>query len=229
MDNPVALTPIAHIKNDFPSKFGIPRQSLLVEELAAQIIFEPAYRNADALRGLEDYSHIWLIWYFSQAHRDGWSPTVRPPRLGGNKRMGVFATRSPFRPNPLGLSVVRLDGIALDTPEGPVLHINGADLMDGTPIFDIKPYLPFVDSQPDARGGFADTVKHHALQVSFPPELLSLVPPEHRQALWGVLAGDPRPSYQNDPARVYGLPFAGLEIKFMVSDDTLTVTAVTEA
>lgn len=218
---------IARIHNDFPSKFGIPRQSGLVDSLCATIVFEPPYRNPDALRGLEDYSHIWLIWQFSQNQREGWSPTVRPPRLGGNTRMGVFATRSPFRPNPLGLSAVKVERIELHTPLGPVIHISGADLMNDTPIYDIKPYLPFVDSHPEATGGFADQARDHALSVNIPPNWLSVVPQAHQAALIGILSHDPRPSYQHDPQRIYGLPFAGMEIKFTVSDDQLTVIQIT--
>lgn len=220
------LHTIAHIHSAFPTKFGIPRQSGLVEELRSQIIFAPEYRNADAFRGLEGYSHIWLLWEFSEAKRDTWSPTVRPPRLGGNKRVGVFATRSPFRPNPIGLSVVRLEKIELHTPEGPVLHVCGADLMDGTPIYDIKPYLPHIDSHPEAAAGFSAQAAEHALTVVFPEPWESLVPPEHRAALRAVLAQDPRPSYQNDPERVYGFAFAGMEVKFTVQEGTLTVCGI---
>lgn len=220
------LHTIAHIHSAFPTKFGIPRQSGLVEELRSQIIFAPEYRNADAFRGLEGYSHIWLLWEFSEAKRDTWSPTVRPPRLGGNKRVGVFATRSPFRPNPIGLSVVRLEKIELHTPEGPVLHVCGADLMDGTPIYDIKPYLPHIDSHPEAAAGFSSQAAEHALTVVFPEPWESLVPPEHRAALRAVLAQDPRPSYQNDPERVYGFAFAGMEVKFTVQEGTLTVCGI---
>ena len=225
MDLP-ALHVVARIHSDFPAKFGIPRQSGLVDALEALVVFEPEYRNPDALRGLEDFSHIWLIWQFSQAVRDGWSPTVRPPRLGGNARMGVFATRSPFRPNAIGLSSVRLEGIALHPELGPVLHVAGADLMDGTPIFDIKPYLPYGDCHPQATGGFASIPAQPSLQVSFPAELLALVPEDRRGALTAVLAHDPRPPYQHDPQRVYGLPFAGLDIRFQVEDTLLTVVQV---
>lgn len=218
---------IARIRTDFPTKFGIPRQSGLVESLKAQIVFEPEYRNPAALRGLDGFSHIWLIWGFSEALRDGWSPTVRPPRLGGNKRVGVFATRSPFRPNSLGLSSVRLECIETDAELGPVLHVAGADLLDNTPIYDIKPYLPHVDSHPDAQGGFAAPLTDYALQVVFPPTLLERIPAERRDALLGVLANDPRPSYQNDPERRYGFLFAGFEIRFTVQDEVLTVCEVT--
>lgn len=217
---------IARIRTDFPSKFGIPRQSNLVDELSAKIVFEPEFRNADAVRGLEQYTHLWLIWCFSEAVREEWSPTVRPPRLGGNRRVGVFATRSPFRPNPLGLSSVRLDRVCPDTPEGPVLHIRGADLMDNTPIYDIKPYLRYVDCHPDAADGFAGDVKQHCLTVDFPASLLSLLPPEKQAAVCGVLAQDPRPGYQNDPDRVYGLDFAGFCIRFRVSESVLQVCEV---
>jgi len=217
---------IAHIKSEFPTKFGIPRQSGLVEGLRATVVFEPEYRNPDAFRGLEDFSHVWLIWEFSQAVREEWSPTVRPPRLGGNKRMGVFATRSPFRPNPIGLSCVRLEGMELDSELGPVLRVSGADLMDGTPIFDVKPYIPYADCQSQATGGFTQQVERRLLQVSFPEQLLQQVPEGHREGLLGVLANDPRPSYQKDPQRIYGMAFAGLEVRFRVEEDTLTVVDV---
>ncbi len=217
---------IAHIRSDFPTKFGIPRQSGLVEELKATVVFEPEYRNPDALRGLEDFSHLWLIWEFSKAVREDWSPTVRPPRLGGNKRLGVFATRSPFRPNPLGLSCVRLDKVDTDPELGPVLRVSGADLMDGTPIFDIKPYIPYADCQPQATGGFTQQVERKLLKVECPEELLSQVPEHSRQALLGVLANDPRHSYQNDPERVYGMEFAQVEVRFSVAEDVLTVRGV---
>ena len=217
---------IARIRSDFPTKFGIPRQSGLVEELKARVVFEPDYRNPDALRGLEEFSHLWLIWQFSQAVRDTWSPTVRPPRLGGNTRMGVFATRSPFRPNPIGLSCVRLVGMEKDPELGHVLVVAGADLMDGTPILDIKPYLPYADSHPEALGGFTGNVGGKVLEVDFPPELLDKVPEDKREALVGVLSRDPRPSYQHDPERVYGMAFAGLEVRFSVDGDVLHVRAV---
>jgi len=220
---------IAHIKSEFPTKFGIPRQSGLVEGLRATVVFEPEYRNPDAFRGLEDFSHVWLIWEFSKAVREDWSPTVRPPRLGGNKRLGVFATRSPFRPNPIGLSCVRLEGVELDNELGPVLHVSGADLMDGTPIFDVKPYIPYADCQSQATGGFTQQVERRLLQVSFPEPLLRQVPEERRDGLIGVLANDPRPSYQNDPERVYGMAFAGLEVRFRVEEDTLNVVEVKPA
>ena len=221
-----SLNIIARIHSDFPTKFGIPRQSGLVPQLRGRVIFEPEYRNPDAVRGLEDFSHIWLIWQFSRAVREGWSPTVRPPRLGGNRRMGVFATRSPFRPNALGLSSVRLDRVELDPALGPVLHVSGADLMDGTPIFDIKPYLPYTDSHPQATGGFTDGLAHAPLTVECSPALLEHIPADSREGLLGVLAGDPRPRYQEDPQRVYGLSFAGRNVKFTVDGDRLTVIAV---
>lgn len=217
---------IAHIRTDFPSKFGIPRQSGLIDTLKATIIFEPEYRNPDALRGLEEFSHIWLLWEFSEALRDTWSPMVKPPRLGGNTRMGVFATRSPYRPNSIGLSSVRLERIELYTDLGPILHVTGADLMDNTPIYDIKPYLPFTDSRPEAVGGFADPVKDYALKVEFPEELLCLIPEERRDAILGVLACDPRPSYQKDPERIYGVEFAGFDVRFTVHEAALTVCEV---
>ena len=217
---------IAHIRSDFHTKFGIPRQSGLVDALRATVVFEPEYRNPDALRGLEGFSHIWLIWQFSQAVREKWSPTVRPPRLGGNERLGVFATRSPYRPNALGLSSVGLEGVELDPELGPVLYVSGADLMDGTPIYDIKPYAPYADAHPEARGGFTDQVPRRRLAVDCPPELLDKVPEGKRAALLGVLAEDPRPAYQNDPERVYAMAFAGLDVKFRVSGGTLTVCGV---
>lgn len=217
---------IANIHSDFPTKFGIPRQSGLVEELTAKIVFTPDYRAPEAVRGLEDFSHIWLIWQFSKAVREHWSPTVRPPRLGGNTRMGVFATRSPFRPNAIGLSCVRLLKVEPNTQEGPVLTVAGADLMDGTPILDIKPYIPYADCHPDAAEGFTGQTQSHHLQVAFPPELLEQVPQADRAALTGVLANDPRPSYQHDPQRVYGMEFGPLEVHFTVDGELLTVTGV---
>ena len=221
-----AFRVIARIHSDFPTKFGIPRQSGLVDALRSTVVFEPEYRNPDALRGLEGFSHIWLLWQFSEAVREGWSPTVRPPRLGGNVRMGVFATRSPFRPNPIGLSCVRLEGVERHPQYGPVLQVAGADLMDGTPIYDIKPYLPYGDCHPEAVGGFAQAPKEATLQVVLPPELENEVPAHLREALIGVLAQDPRPPYQHSPERVYGLAFGGLEVKFTVSEDELTVRQV---
>lgn len=217
---------IAHMKSDFPTKFGIPRQSGLVDSLCSTIIFEPEYRNPDALRGLDAFSHLWLIWQFSEAIREDWSPTVRPPRLGGNARLGVFATRSPFRPNPLGLSSVKILGIEKTQMYGTVIHVAGADLMDGTPIFDIKPYIPYADCHPDATGGFTDLANDFILQVVFPEELLAQIPESKRKPLVDVLSHDPRPSYQQDSDRVYGLSFAGKNIRFRVHDSTLTVCAV---
>ena len=222
----MTLKVIAHIHTAFPTKFGIPRQSGLVDSLRGEVVFTPEYRNADAVRGLEDFSHIWLVWQFSGAVRDSWSPTVRPPRLGGNTRMGVFATRSPFRPNPLGLSSVKLEAIEHRPDVGPVLIVRGADLMDGTPIYDIKPYIPYADCHPDASEGFTGQTRMHLLQVEFPPDLLAQVPAADRAALTGVLASDPRPSYQHDPERVYGMEFAGLEVHFRVDGEVLTVTGI---
>lgn len=226
MDQVPPMKIIARIRSDFPTKFGIPRQSGLVEALKATVVFEPEYRNPDALRGLEGFSHIWLIWEFSESVREGWSPTVRPPRLGGNARIGVFATRSPFRPNPIGLSSVRLEGIVRHPELGPVLSVSGADLMDGTPILDIKPYLPYGDCHPDAAGGFTSGSRDTRLTVEFPARWLELISPDRRGALLGVLARDPRPSYQKDPDRVYGLPFAGFDVRFSVEGDRLTVREV---
>ena len=220
---------IAHIRSDFHTKFGIPRQSGLVDALRATVVFEPEYRNPDALRGLEGFSHIWLIWAFDQSIRQGWSPTVRPPRLGGNARMGVFATRSPFRPNPIGLSSVVLEAVEATPHDGTVLRVRGADLVDGTPILDIKPYIPYVDCRPEAVGGFASTPAAPTLTVNIPPHLLEKVPAEHREALEGVLALDPRPHYQDDPDRVYGFVFAGLEVRFSVEGDHLTVQDIAPA
>ena len=218
---------IAHIENDFSTKFGIPRQSGLVNSLRSRIVFAPEYRNPDAFRGLEDFSHVWLSWEFSQAVRQKWSPTVRPPRLGGNTRMGVFATRSPFRPNPVGLSAVQLEEVVLHGADAPYLVVSGADLMNGTPIYDIKPYLPHIDSHPDARGGFAVPAAEHRLKVVFPEQWLEKVPEQLRDGLTEVLAQDPRPSYQHDPERIYGFGFARLEVKFTVDGDVLTVCGVT--
>ena len=217
---------IARIRSDFLTKFGIPRQSGLVEELRARGGFEPEYRTPDALRGLEGFSHIWLIWAFHQSQRAEWSPTVRPPRLGGNRRVGVFASRSPFRPNPIGLSSVRLERIEYTHDLGPVLHVRGADLVDGTPILDIKPYLPYGDSHPEATGGFAGEPARPTLEVEIPPALLERLPPDRREPLREVLALDPRPRYQQDPERVYGFSFAGREVRFTVSGDRLTVTEI---
>ena len=217
---------IARIKSDFPTKFGIPRQSGLVGQLRATIIFEPEYRNPDSLRGIEDFSHIWLIWHFSKTERKEWSPTVRPPRLGGNKRLGVFATRSPFRPNALGLSSVKLIGLENTAEYGTVLHVAGADLMDGTPIFDIKPYIPYGDCHTDATGGFTDLAGDFLLTVDFPAALLAQIPENKRESLLGVLSHDPRPSYQKDSDRIYGLQFADFDIRFFVKNSQLTVTEI---
>ena len=225
MEN-VMIHPIATMRSDFPTKFGIPRQSNLVEGLESVIVFEPEYRNSDALRGIEGFSHLWIIWQFSEAVRQEWSPTVRPPRLGGNVRMGVFATRSPFRPNNLGLSCVKLLRVEHTENDGTVLHVAGADLMNGTPIFDIKPYIPYSDSFPEARGGFTDTAGDFLLQVDFPSPLLEILPENKREAAIGVLSHDPRPSYQRTPDRVYGLLFAGFDIRFTVKDTILTVCEV---
>ena len=219
---------IARIHSDFPEKFGIPRQSGLVPALRAKIVFEPEYRNPDALRGIEGFSHLWLIWQFSAAVRDTWSPTVRPPRLGGNERVGVFATRSPFRPNAIGLSCVKLEGVRHEDGFGDVLIVSGADLMDGTPIYDIKPYIPYADCRPEATEGFTGQIEMQALTVEIPPELLSRFPVEKRDALIGVLAQDPRPRYQTDASRVYGLEFGGYEVKFSVNGQKMTVTDITE-
>lgn len=221
MEFPVKI--IGHIETDFSEKFGIPRQSGLVESAMGKIVFEPEYKNADALRGLDGYSHIWIIWQFSESARDTWSPTVRPPRLGGNKRMGVFATRSPFRPNPIGLSCVKIESIDLKNVE---IHVSGVDMLNGTPILDIKPYLPHVDAKADAYGGFAADFKDYALEVNISDDLMEKIPEMHQKAVTDILAGDPRPSYQDDPKRVYGLSFGGLEIKFTVSDGVLNVIDV---
>ena len=217
---------IAKIHNDFKKKFGIPRQSGLCGGLLSRIVFEPEYRNPDALRGIDGFSHLWLIWQFSEAIRDSWSPTVRPPRLGGNKRVGVFATRSPYRPNPIGLSSVKLEGIEVTESEGSVLIVSGADLLDGTPIYDIKPYVAYSDCHTDAISGFADPVKNYALNVLFCKELLSKVHISKQESLIKILEQDPRPSYQDDPEREYGMRFASYEIFFTVDSDTLTVTRV---
>ncbi len=220
------LKQIAVIRTDFPEKFGIPRQSGLIDELRSTLVFEPEFRVPEALRGIEQYSHLWLIWEFSKAVRSEWSPTVRPPRLGGNTRMGVFATRSPFRPNPLGLSCVRLVDVEYDTPEGAVLHLAGADLMDGTPIYDIKPYLPYVDCRPEASNGFALAQQEGVLDVEIPQELTRLIPEEKLPALTAVLSQDPRPQYISDPQRKFTMSFAGLEVSFTVSGNSLTVTGI---
>ena len=216
---------IAHIRSEFPTKFGIPRQSGLVDSLLARIVFTPEYRNADALRGIEGFSHLWLIWEFSESVGKDWSPTVRPPRLGGNTRLGVFATRSPFRPNPVALSCVRLVSVE-QSKEGPVLVVAGADLMDGTPIYDIKPYIPYADCHPEALGGFTTNADDFLLEVDFPKDLLSKLPSEAQTAAVDVLSHDPRPSYQNDPERIYGMRFGNHDIRFRVDGKLLTVVEV---
>ena len=223
-----SVTVIARIRSDFKTKFGVPRQSGLVPELTARVVFEPEYRSPDALRGIEGFERLWLIWQFSQSVRSRWSPTVRPPRLGGNVRMGVFATRSPFRPNPLGLSCVRLERVDWDAPDGPALIVSGADLVDGTPIYDVKPYAPYADAFPDARGGFA-AAPPETVAVDCSPALLERVDADKRAALLGVLAHDPRPRYQDDPERVYGMAFAAYEVRFRVADGVLTVVDVEKA
>ena len=223
MSQEFSMRVIARIHSDFATKFGVPRQSGLVDALESTVVFKPEYRNPDALRGLEDFSHLWLVWVFDKAVRRDWSPTVRPPRLGGNRRMGVFATRSPFRPNPIALSCVKLAGMEETADRGTVLRILGADLMDGTPILDIKPYIPYADSHPEALGGFAAVPAGETLEVVIPPELLEKVPESRREALRGVLAQDPRPHYQEDPERIYGFGFAGMEVKFSVEGNRLTV------
>lgn len=218
---------IAHIHTEFPTKFGIPRQSGIVESLQGRVVFEPAYRNPEAVRGLEEFSHLWLIWEFSEAKRDTWSPTVRPPRLGGNVRKGVFATRSPFRPNPIGLSSVKLEKIEIDPNLGPVLHVSGADLMDGTPIYDIKPYIAYTDCHPEAISGFAEKPAESLLDVEIPEALLQQIPETQRKSLLEVLAHDPRPQYHDDPERVYGMAFDTMEVKFVVRANKLFVTDIT--
>lgn len=222
----IKISPVARMHSDFKTKFGIPRQAGLVEELHSTIVFEPDYRDPEALRGIEEFTHLWLIWQFSAAVRPGWSPTVRPPRLGGNERMGVFATRSPFRPNYMGLSCVKLLGTEQTKEFGLVLHVGGADLMDGTPIFDIKPYIPYSDCHPEASGGFTDRAKDFILKVDFPELLRKEIPLSKQKALMGVLSHDPRPSYQKDPDRIYGLTFGDRDIQFRVKDDILTVLSV---
>lgn len=226
MQSTYLIKPIAHIHSDFPDKFGIPRQSGLVNDLKARIIFDSEFRRPEAFRGLSDYSHIWLIWAFSKTVVENWSPLVRPPRLGGNTHMGVFATRSPYRPNPIGLSSVKLEKIEIHPQLGPILHVLGADLMDKTPIFDIKPYIPHIDSHPDADAGFSASTRAYALSVECPDSLLAKVPADRQKSLLAVLAQDPRPSYQNSPERIYGLRFAGLEIKFRVENGTLYVCSI---
>lgn len=222
------IEPIAHIETDLPTKFGLPRQSGLVDDLTARIVFEPLYRDPVAFRGLDGYSHLWLIWGFSENHRDSWAATVKPPRLGGNRRMGVFATRSPYRPNALGLSSVKLVSIETSDRLGIVLHVAGADLMNGTPIYDIKPYLAFTDSHPDAAGGFADSVLDHHLEIDFPEPLLARIPPDKRPALFGILAQDPRPAYIDDPERRYGFNYLTYDVRFTVDGNRLTVVEIAE-
>jgi tRNA (adenine37-N6)-methyltransferase len=222
----ITVTPIARIRTDLPTKFGVPRQSGLVSELTGTIVFEPAYRHPDAVRGLESFSHIWLIFLFSEARRDQWSATVRPPRLGGNTHVGVFATRSPFRPNPIGMSCVQLDRVEMQEMLGPVIHVSGIDLMNGTPILDIKPYVPYTDSHPDARSGFVTDLPHERLEVIIPEEWAQMVPAGKHTALRGILAQDPRPSYQQDPTRIYGFAFAGSDVRFRVDGDVLTVCEI---
>ncbi len=224
----VEMKIIARIESAYQEKFGIPRQSGLVPSLTARIVFEPAFRNPDALRGIDGFSHLWLVWQFSKAVRSDWSPTVRPPRLGGNARVGVFASRSPFRPNAIGLSCVKLEAVAQDPACGPVLIVSGADLLDGTPIFDIKPYLPYADSIPEAVGGFASSAPVPRLAVEAEDGVLSPLPVQTRTALLDVLALDPRPSYQDDPERVYGMRFAGFEVKFRVVGQTLRLISVSK-
>ena len=226
--NELTIKPIAHIETDLPTKFGLPRQSGLVASLEARIVFEPLYRERSAFRGLEGFSHLWLIWGFSENRRDTWAATVKPPRLGGNTKMGVFATRSPYRPNALGLSSVKLEALTWDETLGPVLTVTGADLMDGTPIYDVKPYLPYTDSHPNAVGGFADAFADYALAVDFPPELLARIPESKREALIGLLSQDPRPSYQDDPTRRYGFRFLDLDVRFTVADGTVTVVDIVD-
>lgn len=222
------LRPIAHIRTGFPEKFGIPRQSGVVKELRGRVVFGPEYRAREAFRGIEGFSHLWLLWGFSKNPPGKWSPTVRPPRLGGNRRVGVFASRSPFRPNPLGLSCVELCGVDYEGPEGPVLLVKGADMADGTPIYDVKPYLPGADSIEGARGGFTDQEPWEPLEVDCPPELLNKVPPGDREALLAVVAADPRPHYHRDPERVYGMGFAGVQVRFTVGEGRVRVVEIVQ-
>ena len=228
LDEIRTISPVAHIESDLPTKFGLPRQSGLVEGLVSRVVFEPLYRDPVAFRGLEGYSHIWLIWGFSENERDTWASTVKPPRLGGNKRMGVFATRSPYRPNALGLSSVKLERIERDEKLGPVLVVSGADLMDGTPIYDVKPYLPFTDSHPDASAGFAGEVFERRLSVIFPDELLRRIPEDRRETLIGLLAQDPRPAYIDDASRRYGFNYLSFDVRFTVDGETLTVVEIVD-
>lgn len=225
-DHSYSISPVAYIHTDLPTKFGCPRQSGLVPSLESKIVFEPLYRDPVAFRGLEGFTHLWLIWGFSQNKRDSWASTVKPPRLGGNQRMGVFATRSPYRPNRLGLSSVKLERLELDEPLGPVLVVSGADLMNGTPIYDVKPYLPFTDSHPEAKGGFADEFADYALEVVFPDQWLDMIPPDKQQGLFGILAQDPRPSYIEDPHRIYGFNFLDFDVRFTVDQNILTVCEI---
>lgn len=222
----IQLKIIAHIHNDFTAKFGIPRQSGLVPQVLSKIIFTPEYRNADALRGLEGYSHLWLLWQFSEFQNEGWSPTVRPPRLGGNTRVGVFATRSPNRPNPIGLSSVKIERIELSSPEGPILYVSGADLLDQTPIFDIKPYLPYTDAHPEAKGGFGFKPGEGTIDVDCPQELLEKLPQAKQEGLLALLRQDPRPGYTNDPERIFGMEYAGFDIRFQVDENGLRVVEI---
>ncbi len=220
------IKPIAYIHTDFPTKFGIPRQSNLIEELESKIVFTSEYRDKNAVRGIEEFSHLWLIWHFSAVEKDDWSPTVRPPRLGGNERVGVFATRSPYRPNHLGLSSVKLLRVDYDSPDAPVIYVGGADLLDGTPIFDIKPYLPISDIHNNAVGGFSDEKAGYALKLEFPKEFSDLIEKDKLAPLKEILKSDPRPAYHDDPKRIYGFPFAGFEVKFSVNDDVVSVVDV---
>ena len=220
---------IAYIHTDFPEKFGIPRQSGLVKELKGQIVFAPEYRNPEVVRGLLEFSHIWLLWKFSQSKKEHWSATVKPPRLGGKKRVGVFASRSPYRPNDIGLSCVRLEGIRMDEKEGPVLQVSGIDLMDQTPIYDIKPYIPLSDCHPEASEGYTKETKQHRLSVDFPEDLLTLYPADQRQAVVGILAQDPRPAYVQDEERIYGITYAGYNVKFRITGNVVRVCGVDPA
>lgn len=220
------ITAIAHIYTDFPEKFGIPRQSGLHDGLKGKIVFEKEYRNEEAFRGLEDYSYVWLLWAFSENHERPFNATVKPPRLGGNRRMGVFATRSPFHPNSIGLSCVKLEKVVMDEVDGPILYVSGVDQLNGTPIYDVKPYIPYTDSHPEAKGGFADEVKEYELEVEFPEELLQRYPEEKRDAAIYILKQDPRPAYQDDPDRKYGVSFAGYDIHFKVKNNLLKVFEV---
>ena len=226
MKDNISLNIIARIRTDFPEKFGIPRQSGLVKDLKGKIIFEPEYRDVSGLKGIEGFSHLWLIWKFSKASNDKWLPTVRPPRLGGNKRMGVFATRSPYRPNPIGLSSVKIERIIESSPEGPIIEVTGADMLDGTPIYDIKPYVPYTDCHEEALGGFAEKVFDNSLTVDFPSELQKLFPEEKLSSLKAILESDPRPAYKEDSDRVYGFAFSGYEIKFTVNNNVLKVKEI---